>query len=135
MHPLQNGKWGVEVSWAGPFHTAIRLLMTCAISVMQKEPSLERTSAVNPHLACRIWLGLFGSGQQPRSMPMFCVQILPDVLKELQGGSWFVDASKGTCRPSDGYPLSKATSARYPDVGFRCCRGAMTTSEPTPLKR
>ena len=56
-----------------------------------------------------------------------------DVLKELQGGSWFVDASKGTCRPSDGYPLS-GQSARYPDVGFRCCRGAMTTSEPTPKR-
>ena len=41
-----------------------------------------------------------------------------------------VDVSKGTCRPSDGYPLSKA-SARYPDVGFRCCRGDGVEDLPT----
>ena len=56
-----------------------------------------------------------------------------DILKELRGGSWFVDASKGSCRPSDGYPLAKA-SARYPDVGFRCCRGAITTTKTKPVR-
>ena len=52
-----------------------------------------------------------------------------DLLKELRGGSWFVDSSKGSCTPSDGYPLAQA-SARYPDVGFRCCRGTITTPVP-----
>ena len=51
-----------------------------------------------------------------------------DDLKEIRGGSWFVDASKGTCTPFDGYPLAKS-SARYPDVGFRCCRGTLSGPE------
>ena len=95
--------------------------------------SLEHTSAVNLSFGMQDmvgsvweWTATTIDANVLRSNPS-------DVLKELRGGSWFVDASKGTCRPSDGYPLSKA-SARYPDVGFRCCRGAMTTSEPTPPK-
>ena len=47
-------------------------------------------------------------------------------LKEIRGGSWFVESSKGTCTPSDGYPLT-SSEHRYPDVGFRCCRGTVTS--------
>ncbi len=45
-----------------------------------------------------------------------------DVLRELRGGSWYVDPEKGQCVPVQGYPASPQDAA-FPDVGFRCCRG------------
>jgi formylglycine-generating enzyme required for sulfatase activity len=45
-----------------------------------------------------------------------------DIPYEIRGGSWFVDRKKGVCRPKDGYPLTASTN-RYADLGFRCCRG------------
>ncbi len=51
-------------------------------------------------------------------------------LKEIRGGSWFVEHSKGVCAPSDGYPLAP-TTANHPDVGFRCCRGEQATKAPS----
>ena len=56
-----------------------------------------------------------------------------DDLKEIRGGSWFVDVSKGTCRPSDGYPVAKS-NAHYPDVGFRCCRGTLPSLETSSTR-
>ena len=44
------------------------------------------------------------------------------VLKEIRGGSWFVDKRKATCQGLEGYPATSAQQA-FPDVGFRCCRG------------
>lgn len=46
-------------------------------------------------------------------------------LRELRGGSWFVDPVKARCGPVDGYPVA-SEEARFPDVGFRCCRGEPT---------
>jgi len=43
-------------------------------------------------------------------------------LREIRGGSWFVDPEKGVCRPADGYPAASEKTAFF-DVGFRCCRG------------
>lgn len=45
---------------------------------------------------------------------------------ELRGGSWYTDSEKARCRPTSGYPLALGT-AKYPDVGFRCCRGEAKT--------
>ncbi len=44
-------------------------------------------------------------------------------LREVRGGSWYLDELKGRCRPAEGYP-GAPDLGRYPDVGFRCCRGA-----------
>ncbi len=46
-----------------------------------------------------------------------------EVLHEIRGGSWRTDPVKGVCRPFDGYPVAPADAA-FPDLGFRCCRGA-----------
>ena len=43
-------------------------------------------------------------------------------LREIRGGSWFVDHRKATCQGIDGYPATTQEQA-FPDVGFRCCRG------------
>ena len=43
-------------------------------------------------------------------------------LREIRGGSWFVDHRKSTCQAIDGYPATTPSQA-FPDVGFRCCRG------------
>ena len=43
-------------------------------------------------------------------------------LYEVRGGAWSMDELKGRCRPVEGYPAAPER-ARYPDVGFRCCRG------------
>ncbi len=51
-----------------------------------------------------------------------------DQLKEIRGGSWFVEEQKGVCRPSDGYPVV-SSDHRYPDIGFRCCRGEPMTND------
>ena len=51
------------------------------------------------------------------------LQRIPDQpLKEIRGGSWFSDSLKARCQPIVGYPIVSA-SARFPDLGFRCCRG------------
>ena len=52
-------------------------------------------------------------------------------LKEIRGGSWFVDHRKSTCQGIDGYPATNADQA-FPDVGFRCCRGPVLQREPRP---
>ena len=52
-------------------------------------------------------------------------------LREIRGGSWFVDAPKGNCRPVDGYPAA-AEDLAFTDLGFRCCRG--TVDEAAPLQ-
>ena len=49
---------------------------------------------------------------------------------ELRGGSWFTDSQKTRCRALSGYPLASG-NARYPDVGFRCCRGESKTQSLT----
>jgi formylglycine-generating enzyme required for sulfatase activity len=43
-------------------------------------------------------------------------------LRELRGGSWYTDPLKATCQPREGYPAAPI-DARFPEVGFRCCRG------------
>ncbi len=43
-------------------------------------------------------------------------------LAEIRGGSSMVEAQKGLCRPSDGYPVTSKNMG-YEDLGFRCCRG------------
>jgi formylglycine-generating enzyme required for sulfatase activity len=48
-------------------------------------------------------------------------------LKEVRGGSWFSDSLKASCKPSVGYPTAPSTM-RFPDVGFRCCRGTRSSS-------
>lgn len=50
------------------------------------------------------------------------------VLREVRGGSWFADAMDGACRPHLGYTAAPQ-AARFPDVGFRCCRGGLTSTE------
>jgi formylglycine-generating enzyme required for sulfatase activity len=45
-----------------------------------------------------------------------------ETLRELRGGSWYVDPEKGRCSPVQGYPAA-TQDGRFPDVGFRCCRG------------
>jgi formylglycine-generating enzyme required for sulfatase activity len=50
------------------------------------------------------------------------------VLREIRGGSWFVDDRKSTCQGIDGYPATPQTQA-FPDVGFRCCRGPLLKRE------
>jgi formylglycine-generating enzyme required for sulfatase activity len=49
-------------------------------------------------------------------------------LREIRGGSWYVEERKGVCRPEDGYPAAPE-GVPFPDVGFRCCRGE--TQQPT----
>ena len=54
----------------------------------------------------------------------------PDTpLREVRGGSWFVDPTRARCRPRSGYPAAPQ-SARYEDVGFRCCRGEPAPPQP-----
>ncbi|MDG1480092.1 MAG: SUMF1/EgtB/PvdO family nonheme iron enzyme [Myxococcota bacterium] len=55
-----------------------------------------------------------------------------EVLRELRGGSWFTDPTKGTCAPDDGYPAAPQDAA-FPMVGFRCCRGTPTTDAITAI--
>jgi len=50
-----------------------------------------------------------------------------EVLRELRGGSWYVDEEKGQCSPVQGYPAATQTG-QFPDVGFRCCRGPELSS-------
>ncbi len=51
-------------------------------------------------------------------------------LREIRGGSWYVEERKGVCRPDDGYPAAPE-GVGFPDVGFRCCRG-QAVPKPTP---
>ena len=52
-----------------------------------------------------------------------------EAMREIRGGSWFVDHKKSTCQAFDGYPATTAEQA-FPDVGFRCCRGPILTRPP-----
>ncbi len=54
-----------------------------------------------------------------------------EILRELRGGSWFTDPTKGTCTPDDGYPAAPQDAA-FPMVGFRCCRGEPAADPVTP---
>lgn len=51
--------------------------------------------------------------------------------REIRGGSWYVDASKGICQPYDGYPTAPPDGA-WSDVGFRCCRGELNLPPSAP---
>ncbi len=57
-------------------------------------------------------------------------------LRELRGGSWYTDPLKATCQPREGYPAAPI-DARFPEVGFRCCRGEpeVAADEPALGKR
>jgi formylglycine-generating enzyme required for sulfatase activity len=50
-------------------------------------------------------------------------------LYEARGGAWYVDELKSRCRPAEGYP-GAPQDGRYPELGFRCCRGDPTTLGP-----
>jgi formylglycine-generating enzyme required for sulfatase activity len=50
-------------------------------------------------------------------------------LYEVRGGAWYVDELKSRCRPAEGYPAAPE-SGRYPELGFRCCRGDSATLLP-----
>ena len=54
-------------------------------------------------------------------------------LREVRGGSWFVDGTRARCRPEFGYPAAEE-DARFEDVGFRCCRGDEAES-PAPAEK
>ncbi|MEC7983873.1 MAG: SUMF1/EgtB/PvdO family nonheme iron enzyme [Myxococcota bacterium] len=43
-------------------------------------------------------------------------------LREIRGGSWFVNHQKGSCYPFDDRSAAVQTQG-FPDLGFRCCRG------------
>ena len=54
-------------------------------------------------------------------------------LREIRGGSWYVEEKKGLCRPDEGYPAAPE-GVPFPDVGFRCCRGqAKKVPQPTSM--
>ena len=55
-------------------------------------------------------------------------------LREIRGGSWFVDHRKSTCQGIDGYPATTAEQA-FPDVGFRCCRGPVLQRKTYPAPK
>ncbi len=54
------------------------------------------------------------------------------VLREIRGGSWFVDSHKAVCRPDDGYPAAPQDTV-FPDLGFRCCRGQVQSTAAQPI--
>jgi len=54
-----------------------------------------------------------------------------ELLREIRGGSWYVDPRKATCAAEVGYPAAPQDQ-RYPDVGFRCCRGGLTEVAERP---
>lgn len=49
-------------------------------------------------------------------------------LREVRGGSWFADLGDGVCQPHLGYTAA-GQDAVFPDLGFRCCRGALAPSD------
>ena len=81
--PFRSGNWGVEVSWDGRPYGDSFIDDLCNIG--HPEGSLSGT-----HIGCQSSFGLqdmVGSvwnGQQPLSMPMFCVQIPLTSLKGTQ---------------------------------------------------
>ena len=83
-------------------------------------------------IRCKIWLALCGNGQRQPSTPMYSNRHLL-IVKRAERGLMVRRLFKGSCIPSDGYHLSKA-SARYPDVGFRCCRGVAAASKTVPIR-
>jgi formylglycine-generating enzyme required for sulfatase activity len=52
-------------------------------------------------------------------------------LREIRGGSWFSDPMKSSCYPRNGYP-AVPEDQRWPDVGFRCCRGEAPRAQDQP---
>ena len=43
-------------------------------------------------------------------------------LREIRGGSWFVDPMRGSCYPFDDRSAA-VQNQKFMDLGFRCCRG------------
>ena len=92
--------------------------------------AMERTTAAmsGEHWACMSSNGardMVGSVWEWTATPMQAkaLTVRPgETLREIRGGAWGLEPIKGTCRPSDGYPAAPE-DMRYPDLGFRCCRG------------
>ena len=51
------------------------------------------------------------------------------ILREVRGASWMSVENDSACRPEHGFPAA-SQDARFPDVGFRCCRGDAAVVPP-----
>ena len=102
----------------------------CAVELDAPVPS-------GAHLGCLAENGaqdLVGSVWEWTATPLDlpALQSFPgQQLRELRGGSWYTDPLKATCQPREGYPAAPV-DARFPEVGFRCCRGEAEQAEDAP---
>ena len=89
---------------------------------LQAEPTASGafTDCVSPTGARDMVGSVWEWTASPMALPERGGDVTP--LREVRGGSWFVDSSRARCRPRFGYPAAPE-GARYEDVGFRCCRG------------
>ncbi len=98
---------------------------------------LGAPTASGEHLACMAEGGahdLVGSVWEWTATPLDLPALKSgpeQILHELRGGSWYTDPRKAACQPLDGYPAAPV-DARFPEVGFRCCRGTPELSADRP---
>ncbi len=98
---------------------------------------LDGPVASGQHIGCLAENGaqdLVGSVWEWTASPLDlpALQAFPgQQLRELRGGSWYTDPLKSTCQPREGYPAAPV-DARFPEVGFRCCRGETTEAANDP---
>ena len=94
---------------------------SCPISLQEPTESGKYIGCISPNGA----YDMVGNVWEWTNTPLDAVILKNNdeqELKELRGGSWFVDKVKGVCLPEDGYPAGPSDFS-FPDVGFRCCRG------------
>jgi len=121
--------------WARPYGDEI-IRGACGVELQQAPASGWYSPCVSPvgayDLVGSLWEWTGSALDAPGLAPQ------GEALREVRGGSWISDAVKSTCRPADGYPAA-AETARFPDLGFRCCRGAVLSSRvasaPAPVAR
>ncbi len=100
----------------------------CAVNVSKIEPSGRFFGCQSPSGAMDMVGNLWEWTATELNAPALGSK---SPLREIRGGSWFVDHRKSTCQGIDGYPATNADQA-FPDVGFRCCRGPVLQRETYP---
>ncbi len=103
----------------------------CAVELDKPTPSGEHLGCLAENGAQDLVGSVWEWTDTPLDLP--ALQSSPgQELRELRGGSWYTDPLKATCQPREGYPAAPI-DARFPEVGFRCCRGESEEAADLPV--
>ncbi|MFT5686922.1 MAG: sulfatase activating formylglycine-generating enzyme, partial [Myxococcota bacterium] len=120
---------GGEDDWAYPYGEQF-IDAACPVAWSQATPSGTHFGCTSPSGVSDLVGGVWEWTATQIDAPVLTAGH-GEILRELRGGSWYTDPTKGTCAPDDGYPAAPQTAA-FPMVGFRCCRGEPTVDPITP---